>query len=183
MKHTIPILIFISLFFCPLSSCLGQNYLFTIEGNRLTLKGENILLLDILKKITEVRNIDIFSHNIGEIYLSADVENVPLEEGLVLLLKDYNYSLIYSSTDKRTERISGLFISGKSKYSTQTVIKSRKSFPEITNNIERLPEYTSYPGNMDLFHSKPLPKNLQSSPDYLDPLMRYDNRPDELPRL
>ena len=116
-------------------SYASENYKLTFQNNLLSLSAENAELKNILTDIAKTKGISIRYPDSMDTKITIKISESTLRDALDRLLKDFNYSIVYSSSKKR-DRISEVFIFKLNKKSTQ-MSENEKRITDRIKSYER----------------------------------------------
>lgn len=163
------------------SVSLAEMLYVEIENTMLNLSVENVSLKTVLTEIEKQSNIQVTFMVTVEDTLTTDLTGISLEDGLKLLLKNYDHSLEYTAVGKGEEQklqVSSVFIYSRSGTATDHMVVqstgAKIEKKELVVAASIIPEIADNGGSMDLRNSTPVDDNPMLSMKGVDPLMRYD---------
>ena len=98
---------------------LSRNYQIIFDNNTLSLSAKKADLKNILSDISKFRGISIHFPSSLEKKVTLKLDEISIREALERLLKDFNYSIIYSGSKKQAV-ISDIFIFKQTRKATRT---------------------------------------------------------------
>lgn len=152
-------LLFYLLFYLVIGSSLlfavdfsSKNYQLSVEKNILSISAEKADLKSILSDIAKIKDISIQYPASLDKKITIKIKEISLRDALERLLKDLNFSIIYSGSKKKAV-ISEIFIykqsTGSSRVSTadKRIINRIKSYERriqsLKNNLSKVDENSS----------------------------------------
>ena len=109
----------------------SKNYKLNFQNNLLSISAENADLKNILTDIAKTKGISIRYPDSMDKKITIKISESTLREALERLLKDFNYSIVYSNSKKR-DNISDVYIFKLNKETAQMSENEQR----ITNRIK-----------------------------------------------
>lgn len=109
----------------------SKNYKLNFQNNLLSISAENADLKNILTDIAKTKGISIRYPDSMDKKITIKISESTLREALERLLKDFNYSIVYSNSKKR-DNISDVYIFKLNKETAQMSENEKR----ITNSIK-----------------------------------------------
>ncbi len=186
MKYNRHILLLFTafLYFLLLTSATAKEFLVMIQEDKLTLKADGTAMERVLREIERQSNISMKFFLTPDDVVTANLNSIPLDTGLEMLMRNFNHSLIYKQTSPGMPQvISSLFIYSRSDSSSLNLSWNQpKKIANSTALPQNIPEYFTPPGTPHLHNITQGDNNPFRSMMAIDPLARFgDERPDYLP--
>ena len=148
---------------------ISNNYQISFENNLLSLSAKKADLKNILNDISKIRDISIRFPPSLDKKITLKIKEISIREGLERLLKDFNYSIIYSGPKKQAA-ISDVFVFKQNKKSAQLSAKDNrianriksyeKRIESLKNNLSKVDE-NSTRGRSYLNRIRSYEKNIE----------------------
>ncbi len=151
----------------------SKNYKLTFQNNLLSISAENADLKNILTDIAKTKGISMRFPDSMDTKITIKISESTVQEALERLLKDFNYSIVYSGKKKR-DRISDVFIFRLSEETPQMKAKDNRianSIKSYERRIESLKNSMSKVG-----------ENSTRGRSYLNRIKNYERRIETLKR-
>ena len=151
----------------------SKNYKLTFQNNLLSISAENADLKNILTDIAKTKGVSMRFPDSMDTKITIKISESTLQDVLERLLKDFNYSIIYSSSKKR-DKISDVFIFMQNKETPQMRAKDNRianSIKSYERRIESLKNSLSRVG-----------ENSTRGRSYLNRIRSYERRIETLKR-
>ncbi|MFT5697531.1 MAG: hypothetical protein ACI8ZB_000379 [Desulforhopalus sp.] len=151
----------------------AQNYFLQVSNNSLTLKTENIPLQQVLSEIETQSKIRMRLFLKADDLVTAEFNDIPLEEGLDLLLQRYNHAITYRAMPNNVFAITDIFIHSRRIKADKTlhlILSGQQGDNQATTLTLEAPE----PGEIALHNINPLNNDPLKSMRGIDPLARFD---------
>lgn len=136
-----------------------------IKDSRMTLQSNNAALSSILDEIRKQTGIEIQSFIPLEEGINADFSRVPINAGLTLLMRNYNYSIEFNNPDNENSKITNLFILSRTGNAKSSIVwREEKVVPPPTQKTNRAHQRIQH---------QLLPDHMIGSPDENDPMISH----------
>jgi len=170
----ITLLIIIALFgFSSVTSAFAQEFLLQVTNNRITLKTENTPLQQVLSAIETQSEIKIQFFLKADDRVTAELDGIPLAEGIDLLLQRYNHAITYRKLSDNVFAITDIFILSRS-IKTDELLDLRLSKAQEDKQATVFTIQDQGHGEIPLYNSNPLDNAPLNSMRGLDPLARFE---------
>ena len=140
----IPFFLLLFLLFSPAATNFShandfssRSYQLTYEKNLISISATKADLKSILIDVSERADISIQYPASLDKKISIKIKDISLKKALIRLLKDYNYSIIYSGSKKRAV-ISEVYILDKNKKSPRISSNNTRIISRIKYNEKRI---------------------------------------------
>lgn len=176
-KAHITVWIIISLVaFFTVPSVLAQNVLVKIINNKITLKTERTPMGQVLEAIKNQSDIRIQCFLKADDLVTAELDEIPLKEGIELLLQRYNHAISYRSLPENVFVITDVFVHSRS-IKTNDPLELRRSKVHQEKQAKSLAVQVLEGGGLPLYNSNPFDNDPLISMQGIDPLARFEHRP------
>jgi hypothetical protein len=107
-----------------------------VDGDRLTVRAENIALKDLLMSVSEKTGVEfIMSEGLAEEYVSLDFEGLPLVIGIEKIVHSYNHAAINDETGKLSKVY--IFSKGKDGFRSASVVTTNQEGKSVSIDAAR----------------------------------------------
>lgn len=169
--------IIIALFyFSTMTPLFAQDFLIQVTNNRLTLKTENTPLQQVLSAIETLSEIRMQFFLKADDRVTAELDDIPLEEGLDLLLQRYNHAISYRAMPDNIFTITDIVIYSRSTKADEP-LDLKLSRPQEDKQATSLTIQAPGHGEIALHNSNPLDNDPLNSMRGIDPLARFEHQP------
>lgn len=171
----ITLLIIIALFgFSSVTPAFAQDFSLQVTNNRITLKTENTPLQQVLNAIETQSEIKIQFFLEADDRVTAELDGIPLAEGIDLLLQRYNYAISYRKLADNAFAITDIFIVSRT-IKTDELLDLRLSRAQEDKQATVSTIQDQRHGEIPLYNSNPLDNAPLNSMRGLDPLARFEH--------
>lgn len=165
-------IMFVLIEFSAATPLAAQDYLLKISNNSLTLKTEDTPLQQVLSAIEAQSKIRMRLFLSADDLLTAELNDIPLQEGLELLLQRYNHAITYRAMQNNTFVITDIFIHSR-RVKADEPLQLKRSRQQEDRPATTLTIPTPKPGEIALHNINPLDNDPLTSMRGIDPLARF----------
>jgi hypothetical protein len=121
----------------PIETWAGSDRgLVQVNGDRLTVRAENITMRDLLMSVSEKTGVEfIMSEGLAEEYVSLDFEGLPLVIGIEKIVHSYNHAAINDETGKLSKVY--IFSKGKDGFKSASVVTTNQEGKSVSRDAAR----------------------------------------------
>ena len=148
----------------------SENYKLTFEQNLLNISAKNADLKNILVDIADKTNISIRYPASLDKKITIKIDEISLREALERLLKDFDYSIIYSGSKKQAA-ISDVFIFKQNKKTTPQNTDEKRVLSRIKQYERRIESLKKNLSKVD--------ENSTRGKSYLNRIKSYEKKIEE----
>ncbi|WP_028585648.1 hypothetical protein [Desulfogranum mediterraneum] len=175
----IALVVIIALCACSGSgSLLARELVVKVVNDRLTLRADDNPLEQVLLEIEQQSGISIQFILSPADLVSAELDEVPLKEGLGLLLQRYNHAISYEVDAAQVAVITDIFIHSRLSQETTPLHLKLSRSPHRDRSEGAAPaSLQGKTGELALYNPNPRDNDPLYSMRGIDPLARYDHDP------